>query len=153
MELKVSISSLISSPTLFLAEKEKDLETSLSFWLLLNGQLCHMMQKKINGNLTSLIHQTYENIGVKIVVRCKPLTSLRRRRCCFEKIVWPGYRSIFTSDKSWWTYYCPWPFVILDSLRCPCEPTFQVLVWNAENSTGSIINKLAAAGRVSWKPP
>ena len=38
-------------------------------------QLCHMMQKKINGNLTSLIHQTYENIGVKIVVRCKPLTS------------------------------------------------------------------------------
>ena len=71
----MSISSLISSPTLFLAEKEKDLETSLSFWLLLNGQLCHMMQKKINGNLTSLIHQTYENIGVKIVVRCKPLTS------------------------------------------------------------------------------
>ena len=71
----MSISSLISSPTLFLAEKEKDLETSLSFWLLLNGQLCHMMQKKINGNLTSLIHQTYKNIGVKIVVRCKPLTS------------------------------------------------------------------------------
>lgn len=69
------ISSLISSPTLFLAEKEKDLETSLSFCLLLNGQLCHMMQKKINGNLTSLIHQTYENIGVKIVVRCMPLTS------------------------------------------------------------------------------
>ena len=75
MELKMSISSLISSPTLFLAEKEKDLETSLSFWLLLNGQRCQMMQKKINGNLTSLIHQTYENIGVKIVVRCKPFTS------------------------------------------------------------------------------
>lgn len=71
----MSISSLFSSPTLFLAEKEKDLETSLRFWLLLNGQLCHMMQKKINGNLTSLIHQTYENIGVKIVVRCMPLTS------------------------------------------------------------------------------
>lgn len=69
----MSISSLISSPTLFLAEKEKDL--SLSFWLLLNGKLCYMMQKKINGNLTSLIHQTYENIGVKIVVRCMSLTS------------------------------------------------------------------------------
>ena len=75
MELKMSISSLISSPTLFLAEKEKDHETLLSFWLLLNGQRCQMMQTKINGNLTSLIHQTYENIGVKIVMRCKPLTS------------------------------------------------------------------------------
>ncbi|CAH3145893.1 unnamed protein product, partial [Porites lobata] len=71
MELKMSISSLISSPTLFLAEDE----TFLSFWLLLNGKRCQMMLKKINGNLTSLIYQTYEKIGVRTGVRCKPLTS------------------------------------------------------------------------------
>ncbi|CAH3193260.1 unnamed protein product, partial [Porites evermanni] len=75
-ELIMSNSSLSSSPTLFLAEEEKhDFKTSLSFWLILNGQQCQMMQKEINGNLTSLIYQTYENIGVRTGVRCKPLIS------------------------------------------------------------------------------
>ena len=76
-ELIMSNSSLTSSPTLFLAEEERheDFKTSLSFWLILNGQQCQMMQKEINGNLTSLIYQTYENIGVRTGVGCKPLIS------------------------------------------------------------------------------
>ena len=74
-ELIMSISSLISSPTLFLAEEKHDFKTSLSFWLILNGQQCQMMRKKINGDLTSMIYQTYENIGVRTGVRCKPLIS------------------------------------------------------------------------------
>ena len=74
---ELSNSSLSSSPILFLAEEERheDFKTSLSFWLILNGQRCQMMQKEINGNLTSLIYQTYENIGVRTGVRCKPLIS------------------------------------------------------------------------------
>ena len=74
-ELIMSNSSLSSSPILFLAEEERheDFKTLLSFWLILNGQLCQMMQKEINGNVTSLIYQTYENIGVRTGVRCKPL--------------------------------------------------------------------------------
>ena len=74
-ELIMSNSILTSSPTLFLAEEEKDFETSLSFWLLLNGQLCQMMQKEISGHLKSLIYQTYKKIGVRTGVRCKPLIS------------------------------------------------------------------------------
>ena len=76
-ELIMSNSSLTSSPTLFLAEEERheDFKTSLSFWLILNGQQCQMMRKEINGNLTSLIYQTYENIGVRTGVGCKPLIS------------------------------------------------------------------------------
>ena len=74
-ELIMSNSSLSSSPTLFLVAEEKDLETSLSFWLIQNGQQCQFMRKKLNGNLTSLIYQTYEKIGVRTGVRCKPLIS------------------------------------------------------------------------------
>ena len=75
-ELIMSNSSLSSSPTLFLAEEERhDFKTSLSFWLILNGKQCQMMQKKINGNLTSLIYQTYEDIGVRTGVGYKPLIS------------------------------------------------------------------------------
>ena len=76
-ELIMSNSSLSSSPILFLAEEERheDFKTSLSFWLILNGQLCQMVQKEINGDLTSLIYKTYENIGVRIGVGCKPLIS------------------------------------------------------------------------------
>ena len=74
---ELSKSSLSSSPILFLAEEERheDFQTSLSFWLILNGQRCQMMQEEINGNLTSMIYQTYENIGVRTGVRCKPLIS------------------------------------------------------------------------------
>ena len=76
-ELIMSNSSLSWPSILFLAEEEKheDFKTSLSFWLILNGQQCQMMRKKINGNLTSMIYQTYENIGVRTGVRCKPLIS------------------------------------------------------------------------------
>ena len=74
---ELSNSSLSSSPILFLAEEERheDFQTSLIFWLILNGQRCQMMQEEINGNLTSMIYQTYENIGVRTGVRCKPLIS------------------------------------------------------------------------------
>ena len=76
-ELIMSNSSLSSSPILFLAEEERheDFKTSLSFWLILNGQQCQMVQKEINGKLTSLIYKTYENIGVRTGVGCKPLIS------------------------------------------------------------------------------
>ena len=75
MELIMSISSLLSSPTLFLAKEETNVQTMLTFWLLLNGKEGQNIQEKINGSLTSLIHQTYENIGVKKLVRSKPLKS------------------------------------------------------------------------------
>ena len=76
-ELMMSNYSLSWSPVLFLAEEEKHegFKTSLSFWLILNGQQGQMMQKEINGDLTSLIYQTYENIGARTGVRCKPLIS------------------------------------------------------------------------------
>ena len=74
-ELIMSNSSLSSSPTLFVAEEEKDLKTSLTFWLILNGQQCQMMEKEISGHLKSLIYQTYKKTGVRTGVRCKPLIS------------------------------------------------------------------------------
>ena len=64
-----SISSHITSPTLFLAE-----DTNISavyFWLLLNGQQFHFFQKEVSDDLTSLTHQAYEEIGVSRGVNCK----------------------------------------------------------------------------------
>ena len=67
MELILTISGLVSSPTIFVAEDKK----LVSLWLLLKGQQCHFIQKEISVDLTSLIQETYQNIGVKFVVRCK----------------------------------------------------------------------------------
>jgi len=67
MELIMTISGLVSSPTIFVAEDKK----LVSLWLLLKGQQCHFIQKEISVELTSLIQETYQKIGVKFVVRCK----------------------------------------------------------------------------------
>ena len=67
MELIMTISGLVSSPTIFVAEDEK----LVSLWLLLKGQQCHFIQKEISVDLTSLIQETYQKIGVKFVVRGK----------------------------------------------------------------------------------
>ena len=52
---------------LIVAEDEK----LVSLWLLLKGQQCHFIQKEISADLTSLIQETYQKIGVKFVVRGK----------------------------------------------------------------------------------
>ena len=67
MELIMTISGLVSSPTIFVAEDEK----LVSLWLLLKGQQCHFIQKEISDDLTSLIQETYQKIGVKFDVRGK----------------------------------------------------------------------------------
>ena len=68
MELIMTISGLVSLPTIFVAEDEK----LVSLWLLLKGQQCpHFIHKKISVDLTSLIQETYQKIGVKFVVRGK----------------------------------------------------------------------------------
>ena len=67
MELIMTISGLVSSPTIFVAEDEK----LVSLWLLLKGQQCHFIQKEISVDLKSLIRETYQKIGVNFDVRGK----------------------------------------------------------------------------------
>ena len=62
MELMMfSISNHISSPTLFLAEDSK----LVNLWLLLKGEHRCFAQRKISDDLTLVIKQTYEKIGVR----------------------------------------------------------------------------------------
>ena len=62
MELMMfSISNHISSPTLFLAEDSK----LVNLWLLLKGDHRCFAQRKISDDLTLVIKQTYEKIGVR----------------------------------------------------------------------------------------
>ena len=62
MELMMfSISNHISSPTLFLAEDSK----FVNLWLLLKGDHRCFAQRKISDDLTLVIKQTYEKIGVR----------------------------------------------------------------------------------------
>ena len=67
MKLIMTISGLVSSPMIFVAEDKK----LVSLWLLLKGRQCHFIQKEISDDLTSLIQETYQKIGVKFVVRGK----------------------------------------------------------------------------------
>ena len=70
MDLTIfSISSHITSPTLFLAE-DTNINAVYS-WFLLNGQQLHFFQKEVSDDLTSLTHQAYEEIGVSRGVKCK----------------------------------------------------------------------------------
>ena len=70
MDLTISsISSHITSPTLFLAEDTNI--NAVYFWLLLNGQQFNFFEKKVSDDLTSLTHQAYEEIGVSRGVKCK----------------------------------------------------------------------------------
>ena len=64
-----SISSHITSPTLFLAEDTNI--NAVYFWLLLNGQQFNFFEKEVSDDLTSLSHQAYEEIGVSRGVKCK----------------------------------------------------------------------------------
>ena len=68
MKLIMTISGLVSSSTIFVAEDEK----LVSLWLLLKGQLCHFIQKEISVDLKSLIQETYQKIGVKDRSRDEP---------------------------------------------------------------------------------
>ena len=62
MELMMSsISNHISSPTLFLAEDSE----LVNLWLLLKGEHRCFEQRKISDDLTLVIKQTYEKIGVR----------------------------------------------------------------------------------------
>ena len=70
MDLTISsISSHITSPTLFLAEDTNI--NAVYFWLLLNGQQFNFFQKEVSDDLTSLTHQAYKEIGVSRGVKCK----------------------------------------------------------------------------------
>ena len=70
MDLTISsISSHITSPTLFLAEDTNI--NAVYFWLLLNGQQFNFFQKEVSDDLTSLTHQAYEEIAVSRGVKCK----------------------------------------------------------------------------------
>ena len=70
MDLTISsISSHITSPTLFLAEDTNI--NAVYFWLMLNGQQFTFFQKEVSDDLTSLTHQAYEEIGVSRGVKCK----------------------------------------------------------------------------------
>ena len=62
MELMMSsISNHFSSPTLFLAEDSE----LVNLWLLLKGEHRCFEQRKISDDLTLVIKQTYEKIGVR----------------------------------------------------------------------------------------
>ena len=70
MDLTISsISSHITSPTLFLAEDTNI--NAVYFWLLLNGQQFNFFEKEVSDDLTSLTHQAYEEIGASRGVKCK----------------------------------------------------------------------------------
>ena len=70
MDLTISsISSHITSPTLFLAEDTNI--NAVYFWLLLNGEQFNFFEKEVSDDLTLLTHQAYEEIGVSRGVKCK----------------------------------------------------------------------------------
>ena len=67
MELIMTISGLVSSPTIFVAEDKK----VVSLWLLLKEQGCLFIQKGISVDLSSLIQETYKKIVDKFDVSGK----------------------------------------------------------------------------------
>ena len=62
------LSGQTSSPTIFIAENEAS--KSVSIWLLLKSQKLQFIQKESSQTLTDLINKSYEQIGVKELVRC-----------------------------------------------------------------------------------
>ena len=62
------LSPQTSSPTIFIAEDEDS--KSVSIWLLLKGQKLQFIQNESSQTLTDLINKSYEQIGVKELVRC-----------------------------------------------------------------------------------
>ncbi|CAH3187882.1 unnamed protein product [Porites lobata] len=82
MELIMTISGLVSSPTIFVAEDEK----LVSLWLLLKGQQCHFIQKEISVDLKSLIQETYQKIGVKDRSRDEPKDERERESVALKTL-------------------------------------------------------------------
>ena len=62
------LSPQTSSPTIFIAENEAS--KSVSIWLLLKSQKLQFIQNESSQTLTDLINKSYEQIGVKELVRC-----------------------------------------------------------------------------------
>ena len=58
IERITNISSLLSSPTTFLAEANE----TVHFWVMYKGQECQFMEKKINGTLKDMTDKTFEQI-------------------------------------------------------------------------------------------
>ena len=82
MELIMTISGLVSSPTIFVAEDEK----LVSLWLLLKGQQCHFIQKEISVDLKFLIQETYQKIGVKDRSRDEPKDERERESVALKTL-------------------------------------------------------------------
>ena len=62
------LSGQTSSPTIFIAEDEDP--KSLNIWLLLKSQKLQFIRKESSQTLRDLISKSYEQIGVKELVRC-----------------------------------------------------------------------------------
>ena len=62
------LSGQTSSPTIFIAEDEDP--KSLNIWLLLKSQKLQFIPKESSQTLRDLINKSYEQIGVKELVRC-----------------------------------------------------------------------------------
>ena len=82
MELIMTISGLVSSPTIFVAEDEK----LVSLWLLLKGQQCHFIQKEISVDLKFVIQETYQKIGVKDRSRDEPKDERERESVALKTL-------------------------------------------------------------------
>ena len=62
-----NISSLVSSPTTFLAEAKK----SVHFWVLHEGQEWQFMKKKVKNTLKDMTDKAYKQIGVHELALCE----------------------------------------------------------------------------------
>ena len=67
IERITNISSLLSSPTTFLAEANE----TVHFWVMHKGQECQFMEKKINGTLKDMTDKTFEQIRATEPARCE----------------------------------------------------------------------------------
>ena len=67
IERLTNISSLLSSPTTFLAEANE----TVHFWVMHKGQECQFMEKKISGTLKDMTDKTFEQIRATEPARCE----------------------------------------------------------------------------------
>ena len=67
IERLTNISSLLSSPTTFLAEANE----TVHFWVMHKGQECQFMEKKINGTLKDMTDKTFEQIRATEPAKCE----------------------------------------------------------------------------------
>ena len=67
IERITNISSLLSSPTAFLAAANE----TVHFWVMYKGQECQFMEKKINGTLKDMTDKTFEQIRATEPAKCE----------------------------------------------------------------------------------